>query len=290
MYAPLQEETTMLVTLMCCWGFFSCGVVRSLSFSSDLAAIHYVLGLLSEVGRSCDLRVNEILRVNPSILSTWDFEADLSLIFDQRTAVLLIRLLSLQHGCHAVADYLWIFGLWQRIEGERTPLSRLVSSGDLMGNLRMCCYPHWARWSTLPCFLCRHDGQLENWAVLWNLWTKPPGEVTDKMAPIFSGNLSYSWDEPADLSNVPTEYLDVCEVVSKGRALSLPPSLSLWPCYQHAARVPAGGISQSALATGITSWSVSPMGTEFFFVEKKFPDHGAIISNHVLIFITVPSK
>lgn len=79
----VSNHDLLLGNLMSAGEFLlQCGPVTlwPLSFSSDLAKIHYVLGLLMEVGRSCDLRVNEIFRVNLSTLSTWDFETNLSLI------------------------------------------------------------------------------------------------------------------------------------------------------------------------------------------------------------------
>ncbi len=92
-------------------------------------------------------------------------------------------------------------------------------------------------------------------------------------------------DEPMDLSNVPTEYLDLKEVFSKSRAASLPPhrpydcAIDLLPgtsppkgrLYSLSApeREAMEKYISDSLAAKLIRPSSSPAGAGFFFVEKK---------------------
>ncbi len=92
-------------------------------------------------------------------------------------------------------------------------------------------------------------------------------------------------DEPMDLSNVPTEYLDLKGVFSKSRAASLPPhrpydcaidllpGTSLPKCRLYSLSVPEREAMEKyfsdSLAAKLIRPSSSPVGAEFFFVEKK---------------------
>ncbi len=92
-------------------------------------------------------------------------------------------------------------------------------------------------------------------------------------------------DEPTDLSNVPSEYLDLKGVFSKSRAASLPPhrpydcaidllsgtSLPKGRLYSLSApeREAMEKYISDSLAAKIIRPSSSPAGAGFFFVEKK---------------------
>ncbi len=92
-------------------------------------------------------------------------------------------------------------------------------------------------------------------------------------------------EEAGDLSNVPTEYLDLKEVFSKSRAASLPPhrpydcAIELLPGTSppkgklYSLSVPEREAMKKyisdSLASGFIRPSSSPAGAGFFFVGKK---------------------
>lgn len=99
------------------------------------------------------------------------------------------------------------------------------------------------------------------------------------------GAIGSSSPEPPDLSSIPAEYLDLGEVFSKDRALSLPPhrphdcAIILLP----GATLPSSRLYnlscperesmekylKDSLAAGIIRPSSSPLGAGFLFVAKK---------------------
>ncbi len=99
-----------------------------------------------------------------------------------------------------------------------------------------------------------------------------------------SVSISQSPPEEVDLSAVPSEYHDLKQVFSKDRALSLPPhrpydcAIDLLPGsplpskklynLSKPEKEAMGTYIQDSLSTGLIRPSLSPLGAEFFFVEK----------------------
>uniref|UniRef100_A0A8D0D3W8 Retrotransposon gag domain-containing protein n=1 Tax=Sander lucioperca TaxID=283035 RepID=A0A8D0D3W8_SANLU len=155
-------------------------------------------------------------------------------------------------------------------------------------------------------WLSTHNPQIDwkhktinNWSSFCHsmcLGSAIPPKLEDTPAPV----------KPPDVSGVPKEYLDLAEVFSKTRALSLPPhrpydcAIELFP----GAPLPSSRLYNlsrpereameryigDSLAAGIIRPSTSPVGAGFFFVDKKDKTLRPCIDFRGLNNITVKNK
>ncbi|KAJ8343696.1 hypothetical protein SKAU_G00310250 [Synaphobranchus kaupii] len=125
------------------------------------------------------------------------------------------------------------------------------------------------------------------------------------LPPPGSKDPSTNQPEP-DLSNVPEQYHDLCQVFSKSRALSLPPHRPYDCCIDllAGAKLPSGRLYSlsgpeklsmeeyihESLASGIIRPSSSPVGAGFFFVGKKDGSLRPCIDYRGLNQITIRNK